>query len=73
MIQKSLVMSFKNELEKKVNITVKDAKEELDNTAVNDLMDLIISKSVFETSGGALVEKLGAEVITKETTDIEIV
>ncbi|MGG7078612.1 DUF2922 domain-containing protein [Clostridium sardiniense] len=73
MIQKSLVMSFKNELEKKVNITVKDAKEDLDNTAVNDLMDLIISKGVFETSGGALVEKLGAEVITKETTDIEIV
>ncbi|GAA0071098.1 DUF2922 domain-containing protein [Clostridium sardiniense] len=73
MIQKSLVMSFRNELEKKVNITVKDAKEDLDNTAVNDLMDLIISKGVFETSGGALVEKLGAEVITKETTDIEIV
>ncbi|GAA0071089.1 DUF2922 domain-containing protein [Clostridium sardiniense] len=73
MIQKSLVMSFRNEFKKKVNITVKDAKEDLDNTAVNDLMDLIISKGVFETSGGALVEKLGAEVITKETTDIEIV
>ncbi|MBM7833214.1 DUF2922 domain-containing protein [Clostridium sardiniense] len=73
MIQKSLVMSFKNELEKKVNITVKDVKESLDNTAVNDLMDLIISKGVFETSGGALVQKLDAEIITKETTDIEIV
>lgn len=73
MIQKSLVMSFKNELEKKVNITVKDVKEDLDNTAVNDLMDLIISKGVFETSGGALVQKLDAEIITKETTDIEIV
>lgn len=73
MIQKSLVMSFKNELEKKVNITIKDVKEDLDNTAVNDLMDLIISKGVFETSGGALVQKLDAEIITKETTDIEIV
>lgn len=73
MIQKSLVMSFKNELEKKVNVTVKDVKESLDNTAINDLMDLIISKGVFETSGGALVQKLDAEIITKETTDIEIV
>lgn len=73
MIQKSLVMSFKNELEKKVNITVKDVKEDLDNTAVNDLMDLIVSKGIFETSGGALVQKLDAEIITKEITDIEIV
>ncbi len=73
MIQKSLVMSFKNELEKKVNITVKDVKEDLDNTAVNDLMDLIVSKGIFETSGGSLVQKLDAEIITKEITDIEIV
>lgn len=73
MIEKSLVMSFKNELERKVNITVKDVKEDLDNTAVNNLMDLIVSKGIFETSGGALVEKVEAEVVTKEVTDIEIV
>lgn len=73
MIERSLVISFKNELGKKVNLTVKDVRDDLTNTDVNDLMDLIIEKDVFVTSGGTLVEKIEAEVVTKESTEMELV
>ncbi|WP_442878726.1 DUF2922 family protein [Clostridium sp.] len=52
---------------------VKYVKENLGNTAVNELIDLIISKGVFETLGGVLIKKLDTEIITKETTDVEII
>lgn len=73
MIDRMLVMGFKNELGKKVNLTVREVRDDLTNTEVNDLMDLIIEKDVFITSGGALNEKVKAEVITKEITEMELV
>lgn len=73
MINRMLVMGFKNELGKKVNLTVREVRDDLTNTEVNDLMDLIIEKDVFITSGGALSEKVKAEVITKEITEMELV
>ncbi|MDO5039778.1 DUF2922 domain-containing protein [Clostridium sp.] len=73
MIDRILVMGFKNELGKKVNLTIREVRDDLTNTEVNDLMDLIIEKDVFITSGGALSEKVKAEVITKEITEMELV
>ena len=73
MIDRILVMVFKNELGKKVNLTIREVRDDLTNTEVNDLMDLIIEKDVFITSGGALSEKVKAEVITKEITEMELV
>ena len=73
MIDRILVMGFKNELGKKVNLTIREVRDDLTNTEVNDLMDLIIEKDVFITSGGALSGKVKAEVITKEITEMELV
>ncbi len=73
MIDRILVMGFKNELGKRVNLTIREVRDDLTNTEVNDLMDLIIEKDVFITSGGALSEKVKAEVITKEITEMELV
>lgn len=73
MIDRILVIGFKNELGKRVNLTIREVRDDLTNTEVNDLMDLIIEKDVFITSGGALSEKVKAEVITKEITEMELV
>ncbi|MDQ0150806.1 DUF2922 domain-containing protein [Eubacterium multiforme] len=73
MIEKSLVMGFKNELDKKVSISIKDIKDDVNNTTANTIMDLIISSDVFATSGGSLVQKVSAEIISKEITELELV
>lgn len=72
MIEKSLVMSFANELDKKFTITVKDIKENVEESTINSIMEYIISNNIFTTSGGSLVSKVSANIISKEVTNFEV-
>ena len=69
MIEKSLVMSFANELDKKFTVTVKDIKENVEESTINSIMEYIIENDVFMTSGGSLVSKVSANIISKEVTN----
>ncbi len=73
MLEKSLVMKFENEAGKLFNVTIKDIKDNLIALYVATVMDLIILKDVFLTTGGKLVKKIKAEVITKEVNAVEII
>lgn len=72
MIEKSLVMSFANELDKKFTLTVKDIKENVEESTINSIMEYIIENDVFMTSGGSLVSKVSANIISKEVTNFEV-
>lgn len=72
MIEKSLVMSFANELDKKFTVTVKDIKENIEESTINSIMEYIIENDVFMTSGGSLVSKVSANIISKEVTNFEV-
>ncbi|MGG7325754.1 DUF2922 domain-containing protein [Clostridium baratii] len=72
MIEKSLVMSFANELDKKFTVTVKDIKENVEESTINSIMEYIIENDVFMTSGGSLVSKISANIISKEVTNFEV-
>lgn len=72
MIEKSLVMSFANELDKKFIVTVKDIKENVEESTINSIMEYIIENDVFMTSGGSLVSKVSANIISKEVTNFEV-
>lgn len=72
MIEKSLVMSFVNELDKKFTVTIKDIKENLEESTINSIMEYIIENDVFITSGGSLVSKVSANIISKEVTTFEV-
>lgn len=72
MIEKSLVMSFANELDKKFTVTVKDIKEDVEESTINSIMEYIIENDVFMTSGGSLVSKVSANIISKEVTNFEV-
>lgn len=69
----SLKMKFKNELEKVKLMNINHCKENITDKEAKDLMDLIISSDVFETSGGALVEKVSSEIVKTTTTAFEII
>ena len=72
MIEKSLVMSFANELDKKFTVTVKDIKENVEESTINSIMEYIIENDVFITNGGSLVSKVSANIISKEVTNFEV-
>jgi hypothetical protein len=67
---KTLVMTFLNEAEEEVNLRVNYPKENITAQEVDSLMSLIIQKNIFPTTGGDLVEKVGAQIVETTTTTI---
>ena len=71
MIARTASMSFKDISGKKLTLSVKDIKENVDNSAVVALMDTIINKRLIKTGAGDLVEKQAAQIVVKNTTEVE--
>lgn len=69
-ITTSLRMSFKNQSGNTVTISLDNPKSDLTGAAVEAAMDLIITKNIFTTSGGDLVSKADAKLISTDTTDL---
>ena len=72
MIQRTASMSFKDVAGKKHTISIKDIKEDVEDLAVISLMDTIINNNLIKTENGDLVEKQAAQVVVKDTTEIEL-
>ena len=72
MIQRTASMSFKDVAGKKYTVSIKDIKEDVEDVAVVSLMDTIINKNLIKTENGDLVEKQAAQVVVKDTTEIEL-
>lgn len=68
-----LEMDFQTTLNKPHRIRVYDAKPTITATEVNTAMDNIIAKNVFYVAGGELTGKIGAQLVTRQTTEISLV
>ena len=64
---KQLVMSFLNESGKKVSISLNSVKDTVTEKEVSAAMDVMLSKQIFTTTGGALKTKDSAQIIDKNT------
>jgi hypothetical protein len=65
-------MTFTTELNKKHVIRVADARSDITASEVAEAMDNIISKNIFSGTGGELVEKEKAQLITTQVEEFEI-
>lgn len=65
----TLQMIFSNTEGRNNTISVSDPDPELTSAEVEAVMDSIITKNVFVTSGGDLVAKVRAQVVTR-TVDL---
>lgn len=72
MIERTLVMEFKDVLGKKLTISIKDIKEDLADADILALKDGILASNAFKTENGDLVEKVSANIVTRETTEVAI-
>jgi hypothetical protein len=72
MIERSAKMTFKDVSGKKVNLIVKDVKENVLDADISALMDSVLTNKLIKTEAGDLVEMVEAKVINKETTTVAL-
>ncbi len=69
---KTLVLTFKNEEGQNASLRLRYPKDGLTPGEINTLMDTIIQKNIFATSGGDLVQKVGAQIVESNTTTVSL-
>lgn len=72
MADKSLVMNFLNEQGKKVALRVDSVKEDLTQEQISQLMDTIIAKNIFKTTGGDIKSRDSAQITEKNVTSFDV-
>jgi Protein of unknown function (DUF2922). len=63
-------MVFLNTLNKQVNINLNNPKDTLTAAQVQGVMDTVIAKNIFTSSGGDLVSKVNARIIDTTTNEL---
>ena len=68
--KKVLRMTFNTTLGSAVSITLPDPKADLTGVQIEAVMDQIIAKNIFLTTGGALISKRDIKIIDTTTNDL---
>jgi hypothetical protein len=63
-MRKVLRMIFRNQEGRLVTLSLLDADPELTALQVETVMDSVVSRNIFTSSGGNLTEKVRAEIVT---------
>ncbi|SHJ28445.1 DUF2922 domain-containing protein [Desulfofundulus thermosubterraneus] len=66
----TLRMVFKNESGSNFTISLDNPRDNVTAAEIEAVMDLIISRNVFLTGGGALVSKQDVQIIDRTTNDL---
>lgn len=67
-----LVMTFKSEGDKTVNLTIDDPRDDISETEVISAINLILDKNIFSPDNVDLKEAVKAKVIQTETTEFDL-
>ena len=69
-LTRTLEMVFQNQVGKSVTVSVKEPKDGLTLMEVNAVMDLIIARNIFATTGGDLVSSVEAQIRQLAVTEL---
>lgn len=69
---KTLELYFGNEEKKRTKISMPDPREDLEGSDVKAVMDMILAKNIFDTSGGDIVRIDSAKIVTVERVEEEL-
>ena len=72
MLVKYLEMIFKTEGGDKATLSVSGIKEDLTGAEISAAMDVIIAKDAFSVKGGKLIEKYGAQVVSRNVDEFDV-
>ena len=71
--KKRLVMSFKNELDRVVSISVDDPREDITELEIKYFMQMVVEKKIFNPNGAEIVAVVEAKVVVTDTTEYDLV
>jgi hypothetical protein len=65
-------MVFQNQAGKNVSISIPEIREDAAPAEIKTLMELIVSKNIFESIGGDLVGIMEANIISRDVQEIAV-
>lgn len=72
MIKTKLEMEFKDIEGKKFGLSLEEPREDLTEVEVKTAMEEVITRNIFATNAGDIVEAVGAKLITTTVEELEI-
>ena len=70
---KRLTMTFKNEDNKNVSISIDDPRDDVTEADIKAAMDLIVAKGIFKKNGFALVSAVEAKIVNTQTNEYDLI
>ena len=72
-IEVKLLMTFMTESGRKVSLFVTDPGEDVTESEIKTVMDLIVEKNIFAPNGEDIVSAKEAKIVQTETTEFDLV
>ena len=72
-VEIKLLMSFLTSSGKKVSLFVTDPRDDIKESEIKAVMDLIIEKNIFEPNWEDIVSAKEAKIVQTETTEFDLV
>lgn len=72
MPEKTLALTFRNQMGNTVSMTVDNIKDDITDAEVKTAMELIIDKNIFESTGGDLVSVASAQIVTRTVQELSV-
>ena len=72
-IKKKLMMTFRTDDDKNTSISIDDPRENLNETEIKNVMQLILEKDIFSINGASIVELVEAKIVQTDTQEFDLV
>lgn len=72
-VEIKLLMSFMTDSDRKVSLYVTDPREDVTESEIKEVMDLIVEKNIFSPNGEVIVSAKEAKIVQTETTEFDFV
>lgn len=69
---KTLQMVFQNQLGRNVSINLPEVKDTVTQEEIRSLMELILVKNIFESTGGDLVALMEANLVSRDVQEVTV-
>lgn len=69
---KTLQMVFQNQMGKNVSISIGDVKDTITADEIKTLMQMIIARNIFESTGGDLTTIMSADIVTRDVQEMSV-
>jgi hypothetical protein len=68
----TLQMVFQNQLGRNVAINIPEVREDVTPEEIKTLMELILAKNIFDSTGGDIVSLMEANLISRDVQEIAV-